>query len=346
MRIPKYDELRSLARRLVEAMGAPPEEAALVAESLARANLAGHDSHGVIRLEQYARMVREGLIAPGAPTTVVQETPATALLNGNWNFGAVVADRAVQLAVRKAREMGTATVSVRDCNHLGRLGEYTLQAAEQGLIAIACVNNHGRGNLVAPFGGSDARLATNPISIASPGPDRPLLLDITTSVVAEGKVRLKRNAGVPAPEGWLIDHEGQPTTDANALYREPRGAILPFGGVTGHKGYGLAIMVDVLAGALSGAGCSQSQTARLGNAIFFTAIDIRRFLPMEQFLQHVRCLVDHVRASPPAPGFTEILMPGEVEFREEERRLRDGIAVDDETWRQIEALAGELGVKV
>src|SRR5437763_4335278 len=174
------EKLRQFAVELVTAMGGSAEEAETVADVLVRSNLAGHDSHGIIRLEQYARMVREGLIVPGAPTTVVQETPATALLDGNWNFGAVVADRAVQLAVRKAREMGTATVSVRDCNHLGRLGEYTLRAAELGLIAIACVNNHGRGNLVAPFGGSDARLATNPISIASPGPDRPLLLDITT----------------------------------------------------------------------------------------------------------------------------------------------------------------------
>jgi uncharacterized oxidoreductase len=341
-----YDALRDLAGRLVRAMGAPPDEVPIVADALARANLAGHDSHGVIRLEQYARMVREGGIVPGAPTTVVTEGPATALLDGNWNFGAVVATRAVQLAARKAREAGVATVTVRNANHLGRLGEYTLLAAEEGFAAIGCVNNHGRGTLVAPWGGSDGRLATNPLSIATPGPERPLLLDITTSVVAEGKVRLKRNAGVPCPEGWLVDHRGEPTTDPACLYGEPRGAILPFGGQVGHKGYGLAVMVDVLAGALSGAGCSRSPDARLGNAMFFTLVDVERFLPLAEFTTQVQVLADWLRASPPAPGFREILLPGEIEAREEERRRREGIEVDAETWRQLAATAEQLGVTV
>jgi len=148
------------------------------------------------------------------------------------------------------------------------------------------------------------------------------------------------------PEGWLVNSRGEPTTDPADLYVEPRGAILPFGGSVGHKGYGLAVMVDVLAGALSGAGCSQSSTARLGNAMFFTFVDVERFLPREQFNAHVRVLIDHLRASPPAPGFGEILMPGEVEAREAERRRRDGIPIDEETWRQLLAAAGELNVSV
>src|SRR2546423_12922541 len=177
------DSLRDLARRMVAALGAPPDEALLIADSLVDSNLAGHDSHGVLRLEQYARMVRDGHIVPGAPAEIVHETAATALIDGNWNFGQVVAFRVVEIGIRKAREAGSAVVSVRNANHLGRLGEFTLEAARDGFIAIAGINNHGRGNLVAPWGGSDGRLATNPISIAAPGPERPLLPGITTSVV-------------------------------------------------------------------------------------------------------------------------------------------------------------------
>jgi uncharacterized oxidoreductase len=199
---------------------------------------------------------------------------------------------------------------------------------------------------VAPFGGSDGRLATNPLAFACPGPERPILIDITTSVVAEGKVRLKRNAGQAVPEGWLLDNQGRPTRDPADLYTDPRGALLPFGGIVGHKGYALGVMVDILSGALSGAGCSYSSTCRLGNAMFFTVVDIEKFVSREEFLEQVGVLERHVKASPPAAGFTEILMPGEPELREEERRLREGIFVDEETWRQFEECARGLGVQL
>lgn len=328
------------------ALGCPPEEAELVAAALAGANLAGHDSHGIIRIEQYAKMVESGEIVPGAPTTVVRETPAVALLDGGWNFGPVVAHRAIGLAIRKAREVGSGTVSVRNSNHLGRLGEYTLRAAQEGFLCFAAVNNHGRGNLVAPFGGSDGRLATNPLSFACPGPERPILVDITTSVVAEGKVRVMRNAGKPVPEGWIIDNQGRPSTDPNDLYSSPRGAILPFGGPVGHKGFALGIMVDLLAGALSGGGCSQSATARLGNAMYFHVLGIETLVPRDEFLEQVSTLEQYVKASPPAPGVEEILMPGEPELRMEARRRREGISIDEETWRQFAESARAVGVEI
>ena len=341
-----YDQLKTTLTSVTAALGCPPGEAEIVAESLAKANLAGHDSHGLIRVEQYAQMVKSGDIVPGAPTTVLRETPATALLDGGWNFGAVVARNAIELGIKKAREVGTGTISVRNSNHLGRLGEYSLLAAEQGLLCFGTVNNHGRGNLVAPFGGSDGRLSTNPITFASPGVERPIVVDITTSVVAEGKVRLLKNAGKPAPEGWLLDNQGNPTTDPNDLYTNPRGAILPFGGSVGHKGFALGVMVDLLSGALSGAGCSQSSTCRLGNAMFFNVIDPAAFLTPEEYLEHVAVFERHVRASKPAPGFSEVLFPGEPEFRTEERRRREGIVIDEETWRQFVACAASWGVTV
>ena len=344
MPVLQYEELESLTAQMVEKLGSPPEEAALVAKALARANLTGHDSHGIIRLEQYAGLVREGNIVPGGKITIVSETPAVALVDGGWNFGQVVAYRVVDIAMEKARKLGIGAVALRNSNHVGRLGEYTLEVARQGLLAIATLNNHGRGNLVAPFGGSDGRLATNPMSIASPGPEQPLLMDITTSVTAEGKIRVKRNAGEKLPEGWIIDNQGRPSTDPNDLYTDPRGAILPMGGPVAHKGYALGMMVDVLSGALSGAGCSQSATARLGNAMFLCVIDLEKFVPREEFDEHVRILIDHVTASPPAPGFERILLPGEPEMLAEEQRSRDGIPIDEVTWGQFVDLAKSLGV--
>ncbi len=346
MPILTFERLRSLAVEIIRALGAPADEAEMVADALARANLAGHDSHGIIRVEQYARMVRAGEIVPGAPAVVLREAPCTALLDGGWNFGPVVARRAMELAMRKAREFGTGTVSVRHSNHLGRLGEYPLMAAAEGLLALATVNNHGRGSMVAPFGGTDARLATNPIAFACPGPDRPVLVDITTSVVAEGKVRLLKNAGKPAPEGWLVDAHGRPTTDPNHLYGEQRGALLPFGGPVAHKGYALGVMVDILSGALSGAGCSQSATCRIGNAMFFNVVDISKFLPLEEFVAQVTTLREYLQGSPPAPGFDRVVLPGEPELRAEQRRRQEGIPIDPETWRQFRACAEELGVAV
>lgn len=341
-----YEALADVTARAVAALGSPAEEAAIIAGAMVGANLVGHDSHGILRLEQYARMVRSGEIVPGAPTTVVREAACTALLDGGWNFGQVVAHRAIELAIDKAQQYGTGTVSVRCANHLGRLGVFPLRAAARGMLCLAAVNNHGRGNLVAPFGGTDGRLSTNPLAFACPGVDQPILVDITTSVVAEGKVRLKKNAGQPVPEGWLIDAEGRPTTDPETLYGDPRGAILPFGGSVGHKGFALGVMVDLLSGALSGAGCSHSSTCRNGNAMFFSVVDIEKFVPLEEFREHARVLVEHLRASPPAPGFRTVLMPGEPEFREEARRRREGIAVDDVTWRQFAAWLSELGVEV
>jgi hydroxycarboxylate dehydrogenase B len=341
-----YESVRDVTARVMAALGCPDDEAMIVAEALARANLAGHDSHGLIRVEQYAKLVRTGDIVPGAPTTVVREAACTALLDGGWNFGPVVARRALEVAIRKAREYGTGTVSVRNSNHLGRLGEYALMAAAEGMLCIGAVNNHGRGNLVAPFGGSDGRLSTNPITFACPGPERPILVDITTSVVAEGKVRLVKNAGKRVPEGWIIDNQGHPSTDPDDLYTDPRGAILPFGGAVGHKGFALGVMVDILSGALSGAGCSYSSTCRLGNAMFFSVTDIEKFVPLDEFLEQVGVLDRHVKASPPAPGFQEVLMPGEPELRQEELRRREGIRIDEETWRQFVECAGGLGVEV
>jgi uncharacterized oxidoreductase len=230
-------------------------------------------------------------------------------------------------------------------NHIGRLGEYPVIAAEKNMIGMITVNNHGAAQCMAAWGGIGRRLSPNPISIGLPtGTDDPVLLDITTAVVAEGKVRVKRNRGEKLPEGCIIDSQGNPSTNPNDFYGSPGGAILPFGGIVGHKGYGLGFILDILAGALSGAGCSRADAPRFGNAVFIFVINIENFTPIAEFKKHVDGLIEYVKSSPKMPGVDEILFPGEIEAKERKKRLAEGIFVEDETWNQIVKTAEELGV--
>jgi uncharacterized oxidoreductase len=339
------EELRRFATALVAAMGASVEEAETVADVLVRSNLAGHDSHGVIRLEQYGRMVREGQIVPGAPFEIVRQTPAMAVVDGHRGFGAVVAVRATRLGMEMARASGAAVVSVRGSNHISRLGHYVLMATEAGLVGFMTANNHGGGAWVAPWGGTDRRLSTNPIAFAAPTGGQPLLVDITTSTVAEGKVRVLRNKGLPIPEGWAIHADGSPLTDPAHMYGPPHGSLLAFGGITGHKGFALSMMVELLSGALSGAGCTGAAKVAPGNAIFLLVVDPNAVGSLEAFQAEARRLIDWVKASPPLPGGAGVMAPGEPEFREEARRRAEGIPLDEETWRQLGELATKLGVR-
>ena len=339
------DHLESIACRVLASAGVPGDEAQVVAHSLVASSLLGHDSHGVIRIPQYVSMVREGQVKPGSGVTVVRETGCTALLDGNYGFGQIVARKAMEIAIAKAAVSGTCSVAVRHSSHVGRLGEYPTMAAEQGMIGMAMVNNHGGGLCMAPWGGVERRLSPNPISFAIPtGQGQPILLDMTSSVCAEGKLRVMRNRGQTLPEGWIIDAQGRPSTDPAAFYGPPQGALLPLGGTVGYKGFGLCLVMDILAGALSGAGCSGSSDAVGLQGLFVTAIDIASFVTPEEFQGQVDALIRYVRSSPRLPGTEEILVPGEPEFREEGRRLREGIDVEDETWRQILEAAETVGL--
>ncbi len=340
-------QLRKITANIFEAANVPGEEAHIVSQLFVDANLAGHDSHGVIRIPQYIGFIKSGQINPGAPMNVERESPSHALINGNWGFGQVIAKRAMALAIRKAKASTVSAISIYNCNHIGRLGSYTMMAADEGLIGMVTVNAGGAALYVAPFGGSDGRLATNPISIAAPTRnDEPIVLDITSSVVAQGKIRVAVNRGESIPLGWLINGKGEPTTDPHDLNGPPPGALLPLGGIAGHKGFALGLMIDVLGGALSGAGCSGSGTTRIQNGVLMITIDIAKFTPIEDFYSRVDALVAHVKSSPIAPGFNEILVPGEIELRQERLRSREGIPIDDETWRQIQETAAEVGISV
>jgi uncharacterized oxidoreductase len=281
---------------------------------------------------------------------ITRETSASAVIDGHWGFGQVIASKAAAIAASKARSGGVAAVTVRNSYHIGRLGSYVEQLAGDGLLAILMANAHGTGPCVVPWGGAQGRLSTSPLAVGIPTTSESLrgamVLDMTTSSVAEGKVRVKRNRGESVPDGWIQDAEGRPTNDPESLYATPRGSILPFGGGGAHKGYGLNVVVDLLAGALSGAGTTGAPDAQHGNAFFLLVLDLFQFIPADDYYQMVDGLVSFVKSSAPLAGFKEVLVPGEVEAREREKREKQGLYVEEETWRQIHSCAESLGVSL
>ena len=347
MPVMKAPKLVEIASAIFQGAGVSEEEANIVAGSLVSANLGGHDSHGIIRIPEYCRLLGEGVVKAGQKARVESETSGAMVLDGGWGFGQVICRRAMELAVEKARKSSIAAVTVRRCAHIGRLGEYSEIAAGEGMIGIVMCNDHGAGRAVAPFGGIDPRLSTNPISIGIPRADEaPIIIDMATSVVAEGKIRVQQNRSGKMPAGWAINHEGGPTTDTAAFYGPPRGAILPFGGVAAHKGFCLSVAVDILAGALSGAGCTRETPENEGNAIFLLALNIGAFIPLEDFTTEVCTFIEYLKSSRLMDGFDEILVPGEPEYRRKRMLEESGISVDETTWRQILGTADSLNVKL
>jgi hydroxycarboxylate dehydrogenase B len=340
-------DLEQIGTALFDAVGSPHDESAWVAETLVRSSLAGHDSHGVVRFTEYANNVRKGLIHPGAEITVEQDMGAMAVLNAHLTWGQSGARRAMELAMEKAEQHAIGVVAVRECPHVGRLGEYVEMAARRDMVGYAVVNSHGGGGVVAPWGGRDGRFTPNPIAFGSPsGEEWPVLMDITTSAVPEGKVRIARHRGQQLPPDCILDADGNPSTDPNALYGPPIGALLPLGGAMGHKGYALSVMTEVLAGVLSEAGASGEDTATKGNGLFIQAINIRAFTMLEDFIARTQKMIEYVKSSRLRPGVEEVLFPGEPEYRTIQKRLKDGITVEDSVWAEIQVLADELGVEV
>ncbi|MCC6417095.1 MAG: Ldh family oxidoreductase [Gemmataceae bacterium] len=339
--------LKSFAESLFQAAGVPADEAAIVAHGLVDANLCGHDSHGLIRIPQYLDAVADGRLRPGAPFVVLKETPALVHADGGKGLGQVQAHRLLDHLIPRARAVGIAAGTLKHCGHIGRLGEYAERAAAERLAFLATVNNHGLGRAVAPPGGTQARIGTNPLCLGAPTDGDPAILDIGTSVVAEGKVRVHFNRGTPVPEGWLLDAQGRPTTDPSVLYREPRGSILPLGGAAAYKGFGIGLLLDMLVGGLSGAPCSHPEGPNLSaNAVLFIALDIDQFAGTDHFLHEVSGLAERVRCCPPAEGTKAVLLPGDPERCEKARRSVAGLTLDDGTWGQLTALAARLNVPV
>jgi uncharacterized oxidoreductase len=334
MPIVRAEDLETLATRIFAARGVPEADARWIATLLVRSNLRGHDSHGVIRIAQYCASMEKGETNPTPAIRVVSETPTTALLDGDQGFGQVVARHGMELAIGKARAQGLAAVTLRNTNHVGRLADYVEMAAQAGMIGLMWVNAP-MGLSVTPWGGAGRRLGTNPHAVGIPGPNGPALsLDFATSVVAEGKMRVKFNRKEQAPPGWMLDAEGRPSTDPAKFYGQPRGSLMPAGE---HKGYGMALVVEILAGILSGTGAARDQAGPVRNGTLMMAIDPTRFLPLDALHRQVADLFAWVKSAPLAESSKAILVPGEPEARTEADRRANGIYVEDETWAQIKA---------
>ena len=336
------DALRKFARKIFEACGSPPADAAIVADHLVDANLLGVDSHGLIRIPQYVTEIRKGEIQPAAPVVVARETETTAAVDCGWNFGQVGAMRAMEVAVAKARQHYTACVVAQRCGHIGRLGAFTEFAARQGFLAMGFCNSPIHGHFVLPWGGTEPRLATNPMSFAFPaGSNEPIVADFSTAASPEGKIRVYRDRKKALPEGWIVDAQGNPSTDPNAFYGPPRGAILPFGRENGYRGFALGLLVEVMGGALAGLDITVDQP---GNGVAFIVIDGSAFMPGEHFFHLVEQVRGYVKSSKPAEGFNQVLMPGEPELRTARERRENGIPLDEATWQAILSSASTLGV--
>jgi uncharacterized oxidoreductase len=331
MRI-SHDRLRRLVGAVFAAAGCRPAEHERIAHYLVEANLVGHDSHGVIRVASYVAWLRAGKVVANQEPRVLRDADVLAVVDAGFGFGQVMGEAAVQLGIDKSARHGAAVIALRNSGHLGRIGDWAELAARAGKLSLHFVNTSGGGILVAPHGGTQRRLSANPIAAGVPVKDGPpLIVDISTSTVAEGKIRVALNKGVQVPEGCLLDGHGRPTTDPKTFYGPPPGAILPVGG---HKGYALGMLAEMLAGALTGGGCSDPRETRVANSMLSILIDPTFFRSEDEFAAEARRFVDYVKSSAVVPG-GEILTPGEPEQRTRAARQRDGIDLDDTTWGQL-----------
>ena len=339
------NDIVKIAKVMLCAGGAAPGHAEVVGNHLAEANLAGHDSHGFIRIPQYLDTIKAGLLNPKAKPEIVFDYAATAYVDGKTTFGQVVATMATDLAIKKARTHGISIVSMGNHDHTGRIGTYPEMAVKEGMAAIMFGGGFRpeRGH-VAPFGGRTGVLGTNPISMGFPqseGP--PILLDFATSMAAEGKLRVYRNRGVSLPGEWLVDKHGNLSDDPNSYY--DGGALLPMGGsLSGHKGYALSIMVALFGGLLGQSAVPSTTTAKSWDGSSIIVVDLEHVASSLDVKAHLEEMTQVLHQTPPADGFDSVLYPGEIEAKTRQNRMENGIQIEQATWDQVKERFGEYGV--
>lgn len=337
--------LKQFMASILSAAGSAAGESEEIADHMVEANLAGHDSHGVGMLPTYMQHLAEGKVHPNREPARVGGCDPFAVFDGRMGYGQPVTNRVMDEAAHIARRCGVAVVTLRNVQHIGRLGAYGERLSAQGLLSIHFVNAVYATACVAPYRGSDARLMTNPVCVGVPG-RTPVLLDFATSGIAMGKTRVAYNKGVPVPEGRLIDHRGKPTTDPAVIWENPRGALLPFGD---HKGWGLAFVAELLGGVLAGGPNSSDapgQSCGLVNGMFSIVLEPGRLIDTHSFDDAVARLTNYVKASPAADLQAPVLIPGDPERGMRATRLLAGIPVDGVTWSQIASCARARGVAV
>jgi L-2-hydroxycarboxylate dehydrogenase (NAD+) len=339
-------------------LGVPQEDAAIAADNLVAADLRGVSSHGVARLRRYVKGLQDGVMLARPDVRLVHETPATALIDAGGGLGQPVSKRAMDLAIDKARNVGAGFVTVRNSNHYGIAGYYAMMALEHDMIGMSMTNS---AVLVVPTFGRDAMLGTNPIAVAAPaGEERPFVLDMATSTVPRGKLEVYNRQNKPLPMGWATDETGEPTDDAARVLdnfaKLAGGGLLPLGGagelLSGHKGYGLALLVDVLAGALPGAGyvnniylkdeAGKPRPANVGH--FFGALRVDGFRPLDEFRATMDDLIRRLKDAPKAVGQERIYVHGEKEYELTEDRAAHGALLHPKVVADLQAMAGEFGI--
>ncbi|MGE3314816.1 MAG: Ldh family oxidoreductase [Planctomycetaceae bacterium] len=342
-----YDELIDFAQRLLFEASVRADEARQIASSLVESNLRGHESHGVVRIPDYVAQIRTGELVPAAELRILRSTAAIIVADAGFGFGQIQCAKLIDLLVEKAREVGIACGTLVNCGHVGRLGEWVERIAHCGLAGFMTVNDNGVLTCVAPPGGIEPRISTNPLAFGIPIGSETLVLDMSTSVVANGKIRVAQLAGRTCPPGWLQDAKGNPTTDPNTRFADPPGTILPIGGDQGYKGFGLGIVLDILSAGLAGGFCPPAPSeATLTNNALFAVWDPDQFVGRGHFEQQAACLIEAVRGTTLKPGAAEIRLPGDQSRALAEARRAKGVPLDDGTWRSLVELAGELGVEL
>ena len=339
------DRLTETVATIFRRMGSPPDEAALVAASLVKANLMGHDSHGVGLVATYIRHFEEDLLKPGTAVELAKDDGAILMFDGRRGFGRRVGGEAMEAAAERCRDTGVVLMTLRNAHHIGRVGAYGEIAMAHDLVSLHFVNVTDHAPSVAPWGGGEARFVTNPVCIAVPGTAKtpPTLLDMATSRIALGKARVAMSKGEQLGEGLLIDADGRPTTDPGVMYQDPRGALLPFGA---HKGSGLALMCELLGGGLSGGGTIQPGNPRrhsIVNNMFAILVDPARLVDMDWLRAEIDETVAYVKSARPADPESQVVVAGDSERARTAERQADGIDINDEAWEEMMTAAERLG---
>lgn len=340
-------DLENFVARLLVAGGAASDEGGAVAASLVESNLRGHDSHGVILARWYLSQLKSGELVSGAPFEVLHESASLVAADGHLGFGQVQCPRFVDRVAEKARAVGFAGGTLRRSGHVGRLGEWVERLASMNLAGLLAVNDNGAIRTVAPPGGIEPRLSTNPIAIGLPTKNGPLALDISTSAVANGKLKIARLAQKPVPFGWIQDAEGNPTTDPNVMLADPPGCLLPFGGDQAYKGFGLGMMFDILVAGLCG---GFSPPAPKGepeaNNVLLVVWDPSRCAGLAHFLGEGERLIEAIRTTPTKAGVDRIQLPGDRSSAIRQERMRSGIPLEGDQWETLAHIGEKLRVEL
>jgi uncharacterized oxidoreductase len=343
--VPRFDhqQLLNFTESLLSAGGIPADDARLVATLLVKADLRGYPGHGVTRVAPYLAWIKDGTINLREGPKVVREGKVTAVIEGNHYIGQAATHMAMELAIRKAGDHGVGVVTLRRASHSGRLADYMEMATEAGMIAMGAVSV-GSGTTTL-YGGMERIIGTHPMAFGIPARNsQPIILDFATASMSMGEIQKRVAKNEPIPDGVILDGHGNPTNDFSAFRGPPRGVFLPFGG---HKGSGVALITEILGGLLSGNGLAKNWWDKGGhgiNGVFLQAIAVEEFQPLDEFLDRVDELIAFVKSRKTAPGFKEILLPGEQGRRNEARQIREGVEIDGATWTELKQVAAELGI--